>query len=164
MEVTFTLSNIEFKANATGAERPCTSITADKDKYTFKTDEDVKTVEIKVKAEPVDTDSLISFVSSDKSAALIDELGTAPDENGYVTGIVTILKKENVTITAVADNGVSAKIQIIFEESVTPDDTKPDDTKPGDDNTPTGVVIAFVPAMLAAATTSALYLIKKKNR
>lgn len=164
MEVTFTLSNIEFKANATGAERPCTSITADKDEYTFKTDEDVKTVEIKVKAEPVDTDNLISFVSSDKSAALIDEFGTAPDENGYVTGIVTILKKENVTITAVADNGVSAKIQIIFEESVTPDDTKPDDTKPGDDNTPTGVVIAFVPAMLAAATTSALYLIKKKNR
>lgn len=163
MEVTFTLSNVEFKASATGSERPCTSLTADKDKFTFKADEDVQTVEIKVKADPADTDSLISFVSSDKSIATIDELGTTPDENGYVTGIVTILKKENVTITAVADNGVSTKIQILFESD--PDVSVPDDSKPGDDeNKPTGFAIAFAPAMLAAAATVALHLIKKKSK
>lgn len=168
MEVTFTLSNVEFKAGATGSEKPCTSLTPDKDKFTFKADEDVQTVEIKVKADPADTDSLISFVSSDKSIAQVDEIGKAVDENGYVTAVVTILKNENVTITAVADNGVSANIKILFESEPdvsVPDNSEPDDTKPGDDeNKPTGFAIAFAPAMLAAAATVALHLTKKKSK
>lgn len=158
MEVTFTLSNVEFKVAAAGSDRPCTDITADKTEYTFGADEDVRTVEIKVKADPADTDSLISFISSDKSAAQVEETGKAVDENGYVTAIVTILKKENVTITAVADNGVSAEIKITFEGSepgkTDSEETKPDDNKPGDStNKPTGVAIMLAPAVLAAAAT-----------
>ena len=128
MEVTFTLSNVVFKASATGNEKPCTSLTPDQDEFVFEEDEDVETVEIKVKVDPADTDSLISFVSSDKSAAIIDEIGTTPDEDGYVTGVVTILKNENVTITVVADNGVSAEVKIIFETE--PDVTEPEETDP----------------------------------
>lgn len=183
IEVTFTLSKVEFKAGAAGSEKPCTSVKADNEKLTFKADEDVKTVEIKVKADPVDTDSLISFVSSDKSAATIDETGKAPDENGYVTGTVTILKRENVTITAIADNGTSTEIQIVFEEASIdnpgdetekPEETnKPEETdkaagdtnKPADDkNEPTGIAIAFVPAILAASATVVLHLTKKNKK
>lgn len=169
MEVTFTLTDVEFKAAATGNEKPCTSLTPDQDKFTFKADEDVETVEIKVKVDPADTDSLISFVSSNKSVAVIDELGRTPDENGYVTGTVTILKKENVTITAVADNGVSAKIKIEFEKAQSDDDNKGDvsDDNSGantdDANTPTGVAITFIPVILAASATAVLYVTKKSR-
>lgn len=185
MEVTFTLTNVEFKASATGNEKPAESIESAVEggnKITIAADDDTTAIPISVKVTPLDTDSVITFVSSDRSVAVLSEASAAraaalgegyvvvtPDEDGYARCTVNMLKRENVTITAISDNGVSTEIKIVFEKSQPDDENKGDtsDDNSGantdDANTPTGVAIAFIPVILAASATAVLYVTKKSK-
>ncbi|MDE7280741.1 MAG: hypothetical protein K2N36_03255, partial [Ruminiclostridium sp.] len=184
MEVTFTLTNVEFKASATGNEKPAETVepaVEGGNKITIAADEDVTAIPIEIKVTPADTDSTITFVSSDRTVAVLTEASAArasdlgegfvvvsPDENGYAKCMVNMLKRENVTITAISDNGVSTEIKIVFEKADEPDNTTSngDNTTGSDSNDtapPTGVAIAFIPVILAASATAVLYVTKKSK-
>ena len=149
MEVTFTLTNVEFKASATGNEKPAESVEPDVEggnKITIAADDDTMVIPIAVKVSPADTDSTITFVSSDRSVAVLTEASEAraavlgdgfvtvtPDKDGYARCVVNMLERKDVTITAISDNGVSTNIKIVFEKAQEPDDNKGDVTT-DDDN------------------------------
>lgn len=150
IEITFTLSDMVFVESEPTRENPVEKLKADEDKFTFAEGEIPESFEVKVKANPTDTDSLIAFVSGDKSIAEISQASMNVDENGYVTAVVTILKAENVTIYAVAENGIKEEIEVVFgsdepkeDDPSTDNPTDEPTDKPsdgnGDSNTNTGL-------------------------
>lgn len=173
IEITFTLSDVVFVESQPTRENPVEKLKADEDKFTFDEGEVPESFEVKVKANPTNTDSLIAFVSGDKSIAEISQASMNVDENGYVTAIVTMLKAENVTIYAVAENGVKEEIEIVFgldepkvdEPSDEPSTDKPNDDKPSagdkDNNTNTGVGAI---SLCSLAMAGAVAVASKKRR
>lgn len=164
IEITFTLSDVVFVETAPTRETPVESLEADEDTFTF--DEGIipESFEIKVKANPANTDGLVAFVAGDKSIAEISQDSMNVDENGYVTAVVTMLKAENVTIYAVAENGVKEEIQVVFGNEETPDEpnTPNEPDTPDEPNTPdqpsdkdnvpnTGVAMSLCTLALAGA-------------
>ncbi|MDE6580561.1 MAG: Ig-like domain-containing protein, partial [Ruminiclostridium sp.] len=146
---------------------PVTGITLDKTELSLEKGE---SAELTAAVEPEDaTDKTITWTSSDEKVATVDE-------NGKVTAIAA----GTATITAKAgDMSATCSITVTEKaEDTKPDVTEPDVTEPGvtepdatepntsndgkddENNKPTGVAIALVPAVTAAA---AAVIFKKRK-
>ncbi|MCD8327685.1 MAG: cellulase family glycosylhydrolase [Ruminococcus sp.] len=112
IEITFTLSDMEFTKSADARENPATRLTASSDTEVYA---DVGTeVELKVRIAPRNplTDSVTSFVSSDESIVLTDLTPMTPDENGYITATVLVVGTGEATVTAMTENGYTVVFTI----------------------------------------------------
>lgn len=116
VEVTFTLSDVKFAVKANDKTNEVIAV-SEKTKPTEGYKEIVienvgDTAEIKFKAVPTGTDSLFSFSSADSSIVSVDGTALAVDENGYITATVTAMGEGVTTVTARAENGVTAEFKI----------------------------------------------------
>lgn len=115
IEVTFTLSDMNFKVVDSSVENPATEIKADKTTIYVCPDTDSETVEISVKVTPANTGNLVTFVSSDESAISVPRTAVSVDENGYAKVTATITGTSDATITVMTDNGLEMTIEIVRE-------------------------------------------------
>ncbi|NLC16257.1 MAG: cellulase family glycosylhydrolase [Clostridiales bacterium] len=109
--VTFTLSDVVFKAGD-GSSNNVTKVEIDgKDKVSL---DGQKTEEpIAVKITPVDTAEKITFYSSDNSVVYTDISGQdVPSDNGVVNANVVAMGEGEATITAISESGQKAVFNV----------------------------------------------------
>lgn len=114
-EVTFTLSNMKFKVGAATRENEASGLKAVSETE-IKTcpNSDNKTAEITVKAVPRSTDSLVSFISSDKSVVLVDSSAVNfNSKTGEATASISIVGEGTATVTAITENGYTVEFTVI---------------------------------------------------
>lgn len=116
-EVTFTLSDTKFTEAEATRDNPATALEAVTDTdITICPNSDVDTIDITVSESPSDTDTLVSFVSSDKSIAQVSQTAVE-NEDGSVTATVELIDKGDVTITAMTENGYTVEFNITSDHS-----------------------------------------------
>lgn len=114
ISITFTLTNLVFTAAAEARENPATGLTAVSDTELTICPETVPTtVTLTVKVSPEDTDTLVSFVSADKSIAQVDRTALAADDSGEVSVEVSIVGVGETTITAMTENGYTVTFTLL---------------------------------------------------
>lgn len=114
--VTFTLSDMDFKVTQSNRENEAAKISAITDKtVTICPNALTDYAYLTVMLDPNDTDTLTSFVSEDESIAFTELLADPTDsETGYVTAKVRLVKAEDVTVTAITENGLSVSFLITY--------------------------------------------------
>lgn len=115
IEITFELSDMEFKVASSGRENEAIQIKAYSDtEINTCPGTDGTEVELQVSVRPYKTDSLTSFISSDESVVIADLTPMLPETgtNGYITAKVYVVGEGTATVTAITENGLSTTFTI----------------------------------------------------
>lgn len=111
VEITFTISDIQFELVRTDRENEATVL-----KYECGESIDIDAIgdvrEIKVKVEPADANATVTFVPADAGVLSVSGEAVKPDENGYAVIKVTALEVGSTTLTAYTESGITASCTI----------------------------------------------------
>ena len=110
IEITFTLQNLKFTPNSSDDSKPAEKHEAVSEKRIVLNAGD--NVDIKTKITPADSTSLVTFVSSDESVAMVKDNAVSADNNGVCTAKFTALREGSAKITAVTDNGLTVEFDV----------------------------------------------------
>lgn len=128
MTVTFTLKNVVFTAPDQEKEAPATGMDAVEKKVVI--NEIGETGQVKVNVQPLTTDSLVSFVSSNEAVVYVDSMARFVEGDGSVTATLTAMGLGKATITATTENGFTVTFTVVVGEDT--EEVPGEDTKPGE--------------------------------
>ncbi len=112
VSVTFTIEGMEFETEKADKENEAVDVTAvSSQNIVIEHLNDSST--LKVKMNPIDTDSYMTFSSSDESVAMVSGLAIKPDENGEVEVKVLAAGVGKATITGKTENDKTVTFEVI---------------------------------------------------
>lgn len=129
MDITFTLDGVDFITPSDTRHNEATDIIAVSDRKIY-LDKVGDSADIKVQLTPVDTDTLVNFISSDESIVMVDKNALAVDENGMVTIKATAFSQEKgvANVVAMTENGlrVTFTVYVGYEQDDSDSDSDSD--------------------------------------
>ncbi len=147
MTVTFTIQNLEFVSETPDKLNEATKldITSAKDVALEKAGD---VTEVLVNLTPLDTDSYVSFVSSDQSVVVVDTTAVPADGVGIAFARIKAVGNGTAVITAMTENGLTVSFNITVGETTATPTPTPIPT------TPTTPVATPTPVPTATPTPS----------
>ncbi len=139
IEVTFTLRNVEFLQSETDTDNEAVEMTAVGD-TTITLNSIGDTAELAVKLDPVNTDSLVTFVSDNPEVVAVDGTAMAADPaTGEVRVTATAMSEGTAVITATTENGLEVEFTVIVSEdesSIADEDESSGESSDSDSSSP----------------------------
>lgn len=137
ISLTFTIKDMKFFPTKEKQNEATKATSVTDNKIVIPAAGDTSSIEVNLT--PVDTDSEMTFYSTDSSVAVVDNTKQVVDENGTIKVTVTAMSEGTATIVGITENGLKVFYTIGVGSDLTVDDLdEPTDPTPdGLDGTPT---------------------------
>ena len=123
ISVTFTIQNLQFHPTSEKQKEAKGMAAVGGNK--IKLSGIGETADLSVTLTPAETDSYVTFYSTDSSVAAVDNAAKGVDENGNVSVTVTGLSEGVATVTAITENGLKVFFAVGVGNVDVPDPTDP---------------------------------------